>query len=242
METVNDLPILVCGFLGAGKSTMSARLRELGHEAEEVDGLLAPSVMASDQHRRVITVVDCANAKQHLEDPELGSLLRRQIEAAGLIALSRGDLSDPAPVHAMVEAIADCPVIDAPHGALSASDLDGLAASELNALSPADDLTAKFGTLEYRGGAIFRVEQAERLIANRPNGIERMTGILRTESGGMEVQLAGRMRQTQDVTLPAQTELVVRWRRAETAQAQIDLWFAEAVADSGHRRGLFGYR
>lgn len=235
-------PILVCGFLGAGKSTLVARLTDQGLPSEEVDGLLAPGAIAPGETRRVIAVVDCANAARLIEDPLIGSLLRRQIEAATLVALSRGDLLDPTPIREVVQTIGDCQTFNAPHGVLPEDALQGLEQREMATSLPKDNLKDAFGTWHYGGAASFGFEQAERLIANRPDGVERMEGVIRTDTGGLEVQVAGRMRQTQAVALPRQTELSVRWNLSATPQKRIDLWFAEAVADNGHKRGLFGYR
>lgn len=231
--------VLVCGLPGVGKTTLVDRLSAEGMDAQELTGLTAPAAEASGETMRVVTVVDCANFARQIEDGVTGQLLRRQIEAAGVIVLSRGDLADPAPVHAWLANAGAFSVVE-PNDAMWA--LQNLAPVVLGPTDPADDFRHAFGTWIYRGPAKLGLARAERLAEERPKGLIRLQGQILTEQGGLEIQVAGRVRQTRTVLAPTETELSAIWPKAVMRLSEVESWFAEAVADSSHAMGMFGYR
>ena len=233
--------VIVTGFLGAGKSCVVRGIQALGHDAREMPGLQAPGATMGGQSARVIAVVDGANAKRHLSDPLIAPLVTRQIASAGLVIVSRGDLAGVSDVVSEVSAMTSAPVVDVVQGAIETTQIDALMPQALADPQPEDDLTEAFETWHYSGPVTLRQDHAELLVAERPDGIERVAGIVRTKNGGVELQVAGRLRQTLDVARPAQTELSVIWPKGTVRRSDMDLWFTEAVVDSGHRRGLFGY-
>lgn len=235
-------PVVVCGFLGAGKTTLCAGLKAHGITAQELDGLMAPAALLAGAEARVITVVDCANLASQLEDAGVAPLLNRQIATAGLIVLSRSALASPEDACARLSALTDAPIVDAPPGALDAAALDQLPASLIPAQTPADDLSGAFELWEYLGAARLGHALAERLAEARPKGLTRLSGEIRTDKGGLEIEITGRVRQTRNIALPADTRLTARGPRGVLGRTALDNWFAEAVSDSGHGFGMFGYR
>jgi G3E family GTPase len=84
---------VVTGYLGAGKTTVLARLRELRPDDRlvETDGLAHPSEAAPFDD--LVCAVDAKHAVFHLDD---SSVCRAQIEAAGAIVLTKTELvADP---------------------------------------------------------------------------------------------------------------------------------------------------
>lgn len=231
-------PVLISGFLGAGKSALAARLDCAGIATAELDGLRAATTDTA-RHARVITVVDCANHARHWDDPLIGPLLRRQVQAAGLIALSRTDLADPAPARAALARVTDRTSVT------TAEVTDAIAGTPPSKLGPAtaeDDLTAAFDTWSYRGPVRLAAARAESLAEHRPEGTVRLKGQVRTDKGGLEIEVAGQVRQVRAVPAPAETSLVAFGPRTEFSTQTLDLWFAEAVSDSSHGLGIFSYR
>ena len=232
-------PLLVCGFLGAGKSAVLSRLGEAGIHATELDGLTAPSSGYAGQQAAVIAVMDCANFAWLIEDGLTGPLIRRQIEAAGLVVLSRADLADPEPVRNWLASEGATPVVEPSEVA------DAAAEMTTTVMGPSvqdDDLRASFERWSYHGPARLSFARAESLVEQRPKGVLRLAGCIRTDTAGMEVQITGRVRQTLKTTQPEGTELTAIWPKGSTRSSTLDNWFAEAVADSAHRMGMFGYR
>ena len=84
---------VVTGYLGAGKSAIAARLRELRPQDDirETDGLAHPA--EAGPFDDLVTAVDAKHAVFHLDD---SPVCRAQIEAAGAIVLTKTDLvADP---------------------------------------------------------------------------------------------------------------------------------------------------
>lgn len=80
---------VVTGYLGAGKSSIAAGLRELrpSDEIAETDGLAHPADAAPFDD--LVCAVDAKHAVFHLDD---SAVCRAQIEAAGAIVLTKTDL------------------------------------------------------------------------------------------------------------------------------------------------------
>lgn len=229
--------LLISGFLGSGKTTVGTIFATAGWEVEELDGLRAASASFGGTTAHVVTVVDCANAERQLADPALAPLIRRQIATAGVVVLSRTDIAPADPVRAEVATLTTAPVFETPLG--SAPEVPSMT---VPLPSPEDDLSDAFETWEYRGGARLGQKAAEKLAETRPKGLTRLSARIRTERGGLEIEIAGRVRQTQAIEPPEETALVARGPRTGFSRQTLDRWFAEAVADSSHSFGMFGYR
>lgn len=232
-------PVVVCGFPGAGKTELVSRLRAAGVEASELDGLMAPNSVNSAPVARVIAVADCANMPGQWRDHLVGPLLRRQFGAAHLVVLSRTDIADPAPVEAILREVTQRPVIDAP---AVVEALAGLEPAPLGPQQPEDDVTPKFHSWNYDGPAKLMLDRIDPVLESRPSGIVRMSGQIRTDKGGVEVEIAGRVRQTCAIRPPVQTSLTAIGPVEGMCRNELDLWFAEAVAASTSARGVFSYR
>lgn len=225
--------IWITGFLGAGKSTLAHALREQGVQTHETSGLETPP-----DGVYCIAVADAANLPQCLGDPLFAPLLREQIGMAGLIAVSRGDVIDPAPTIEAVRQITSKTIVEAPGGALDPGLLAGIELSSGTQM----DLTPRFAHWSYEGPSTLRLETAERLLEKRPDGLYRLSGTIRVEKGTLEVEIAGQVRQTRKLRAEGPTCLSGYGPRDRFRPAEMALSFAEAVSDSAARRGLFGYR
>lgn len=229
--------LLISGFLGSGKTMLGALFTGAGWEVEELDGLLAAPAVQGGAAAHVATVIDCANAERQWADPVVAPLIRRQVETAGIIVLTRTDIASADPVRAELATLTTAPVFEVP-----LSSPPDVPSAALPDPVPADDLSDAFETWEYRGGARLNHKTAESLAETRPKGLIRLSARLRTDGGGLEIEIAGRVRQTQAIEGPHETTLTARGPRAGFPRQTLDRWFAEAVADSSHSFGMFGYR
>ncbi|MFK7944445.1 MAG: hypothetical protein AB8B85_16230 [Paracoccaceae bacterium] len=234
-----NVPILVCGFLGAGKSDLVTKLTDAGFVASELEGLSAPSVANVPKDTRIIAIVDCANFGRQWDDPLIGPLLRRQIGASGLVALSRADLADPEPVRAILSNTGPGSVVN---NTEVTENLNLLLETTLGTPGPEDNLHNAFESWSYQGPARMRPDRAERLAEDRPKGLVRLVARIATDAAGVEIQIAGRVRQTAPISAREQTEITAIWPVGVVRRSAMDLWFAEAVADSSHGFGMFNYR
>lgn len=231
-------PILVTGFLGAGKSTLVSHLREiLGVVAEEMDGLSDP---ATCQPAPMICAADAVNIARWLDDPLCAPLVRQQITCAGLVVLLRSDLVDPTTAQETLAALTKEPVVTTPFGVVTAHTLSNLVPRPRS--EQVGDLTSDFAEWSYVGSAILQSGLLETVLERRPKGIYRLSGVVRTPEGGLEVDTVGRSRQTKLVERPADTELRARGPKTLFNPTDMDIRFAEAVSDSISQSGAFSYR
>jgi len=228
-------PVLVTGFLGAGKSRAARALAGLA-AITEWPGLQSPAPGAVP----VLAVADAANWARQMADDLAAPLIRAQIGAAAAVLIARADLVDAAPVRQALARLTDAAVLDGP-------DVDP--AAVLAALrsgrpegAPAVDLTDGFRRWEYRGPARLQADLAEALAADRPAGLYRLTGAIRTDRGGLAVEVTGQVRETRITADPGQTRLVGWGRRDRLGARDLDLWFGRQAAEAAARTGLFGHR
>lgn len=104
------------------------------------------------------------------------------------------------------------------------------------------DLHDRYLTWTYAGAATFRTSSAEALAEDRPPGLYRLSGTLRTDRGGLAIERSGKVRETRPVPEVAETNLVAWARKDRTDRQSLDFWFAEHAAAAAHRAGWFGYR
>ena len=229
--------ILITGFLGAGKSAVRGHLaNRTDATIIEVPGLQTPTP-TDPAPRAIIGVADAANLVQGLADPVLGPLLTAQIQAADLIVLTRSDLTAPGPAQKALAELTDQPIIDAPFG-----DTDlALPPHRGTPITPVD-LSDQFVTWSYQGPATLTHIQAELLLEHRPKGITRISGTVRTDQGGLDLQLAGQVRQTIPIDDPGETTLTAIGRKGTFRKMEMDLTFGERTAASAHLTGLFSHR
>lgn len=231
------MAIVVTGFLGAGKSALADRVRAcLDEPVEEVDGRAVPPGGCP-----AVAVADAANLAACLDDTVIGPLVEAQIGAAGLVVLTRTDIVDAAPAMAALARITDAPVVEVPPGPLP----EGLAA-RLGDLPPGPPARSAapvaFAEWRYAGPAGLGEKALEALLAGRPGGLYRLSGRVRSGRAGIEVEVAGRLRQTRAVPAPAETALVAIGPKARFRPDEMALRFSEAVAAGGWLAGLFGHR
>lgn len=166
-------------------------------------------------------------------DPALAGLA-----AADAILIARGDVVDPAPAEALVRGIARGPI----HA--TGSDPAGWLAAGAAAGAPpaAPPPPAAFGTWSYAGAARIRAADVDRMLEQRPAGVYRMNGILRTESGGRKIDVVGRTRQVRECRQPDDTMVVASGPRGSFREGEVALHCTEFWASGAHMLGLFGHR
>lgn len=184
-----------------------------------------------------------------MADPLIEALIRAQIAAADAVVVSRADLVDAAPIIAALSAFG--PAVVRP-GPLAPTDVEALIrdlfAASGHAERPTDgpdlttdlttDLTPAFIAWDYAGAATFRHNLAEDIAAKRPPGLYRLSGTVRTDRGGMVIDLTGKVRETRPSDDPVETRLNAWARRDKTSRTDLDFWFSEHAAASAHRAGL----
>lgn len=232
--------ILITGFLGAGKSALAAHLRtHTGATASviEVNGLCTPDPSPGPV-QAIVAVADAANLPTTLADALVGHLISAQIRMADVVVVTRSDATDPQPTVDAVKKLTDSPVLIVPHGKIDPADLPPHQAKP----RPNIELTPQFQHWEHSGRVTFKAEQAETLLERRPKGIYRIWGQVRTDVGGLDLQLAGRVRQITKVDRPDDTHLQALGPKTAFKRFQMDGLFSEYAAASAHLSGLFSHR
>lgn len=238
--------IFVTGFLGAGKTTLAQHLRSQPGVADlrviEVDGLKTREAIANEfaghPVRAVIAVADTVNFTKMVEDRLAGPLITAQISAADAVVVTRSDATDPQPTLDALSGLTDRPVLVAPHGDINLADVP----THAGISGPNIDLTAKFEAWNYLGPASLNSEQAEALLERRPKGIYRIWGQVKTDTGGLDLQLIGRARQITKIDSPPETRLHALGPKADFRRFEMDGVFSTYAAASAHLSGLFGHR
>jgi len=236
--------ILITGYLGAGKTTLAQHLRALPKGADrqiiEVNGLKTYDADEFARHpiQAVIAVVDAVNFPKIVKDRTVGPLISTQITAADAIAVTRSDATDPQPTMDILSELTDDPILVAPHGRVDLADLP----PHTRKSGPTIDLTANFETWNYTGPATLNSEQAEMLLEQRPKGIYRIWGQVKTDAGGLDLQLIGRARQITKIDTPFETQLHALGLKADFRRFEMDGVFSTYAAASAHLAGLFGHR
>ncbi len=245
--TYPSATILITGYPGAGKSRLIDWLGDPGDravaivEAHGLSDLSDEADAARTAHRPVraiIALADAVNLQATLQSDHSGPFTRAQIAGANLIVLSRTDVIDAAAARAALSAITQAPVIDRPD--LTWDSIDNLDRSPgTEALDIASPAATEWS---YAGPAQLRARDIDEILEQRPAGLYRVSGMIRTESGAVEVEIAGRVRQTRPVEDPGETCLSGLSPGRIADRRSIDLWFTEAVASSAHLMGGFSYR
>lgn len=217
----------VTGFLGAGKTRVVAALQDAGIAAQELDGRVAPDGLVP-----ALAVVDAVNLTTQLDTPEIAPLVRAQIRAAGQIVISRGDIVDPAPARAAVQSITSAPIGDAP----------ALPDADAAPIFDTMDMTGQFAVWTYDGPAQLLADRLDDMLARRPAGIYRMAGTVLTDKGPVEIQIAGRVRQTTRAPEATATRLRALGLKTEFRKTAMDLLFGEEVTAASYAAGRFGHR
>lgn len=239
--TKTEHVVLVTGFLGAGKSTIAKHLSSAGDASPvEVSGLLTGGSFDRSNWvpRSVICAVDAANLQAQLDDPQLQGLVRAQIAEADLLVLTRTDLVEAAPALNLLKALTDTDIIAEPFGKVPSDALPLVRTREWSAV----DLTDQFTSWSYDGPAKITPENAEAFLADRPAGVYRLCGVASSGTKGLELELAGRVRQTKPLKKAASTHLTALGLKRRFHVHDIDAVFSEKVAASVSRASLFGYR
>lgn len=231
--------IYLTGFLGAGKTRLRRRLLEDGApDLTELDGLADPAPFRDQTPQAVVVcVADAVNFDRQTGDAGLSALVHHQIRCSDCVAVSRTDLVDAGPVLDRLGSLTGVPVVPA-----DALDWRTLRTAGSTGAMTAQDLTDSFLTWRYQGPAVLSPAQAERLMERRPKGVYRLSGQLRVPGGGLEVELAGRFRQTLPIADPGETVLSARGPKARFSRHEMDVLFAELMADSAFRAGIFNHR
>jgi hypothetical protein len=212
------------------------RIKEAGGLEPTVEAIARIQVGADAPSTHVIAVVDGANAGAVLTTSHSGDYLRTEIAAADLVLISRGDVVDTAPVKSAMGKITTAPVVDARE--LTQEHLDAIAPRPRTAGAPPPPATA----WSYAGAAQLRSRDIDRILETRPDGLYRLSGAVRTETGGIAIEIAGRARETRRIDEPGETRLAALSPGCAVSSRALDLWFSEAVASGSHLLGRFSYR
>lgn len=235
--------ILITGYPGAGKSRLAGRLSEFaGLRAAEAAGLEttedAAARLASTcpPIKTVICVADAVNLLATLETDHSGAFAHAQIAAADLVAITRGDVVEVTDVADRVTTITPAPVIDA-------REITVEMLTEITAQAQASHVAPPKATeWSYNGPAQIRDRDVDRVLEGRPSGLYRLSGELRTDKGGLAVDIVGRARETRRIDDPGETRLSALSPGCIADRRSIELWFMDAVASSTHLMGGFSYR
>lgn len=241
--------IIVTGFLGAGKTALTEHLvGKLGTDPIdilEVNGLTTAakkiSDISNDPTRRVHSVIalaDAANLPGMIEDHIAGPLIAAQIASADAVVITRSDVTEATPTQEAIAKLTDGPVIIAPHAQIAPADLPQHADTSV----PDIDLTPEFETWDYTGPATLQSDQAEALLERRPKGVYRIAGQVKTDQGGLDLQLIGRARQITKIDRPTETRLHALGPKANFRRFEMDSVFSTYAAASAHLSGLLGHR
>lgn len=133
----------------------------------------------------VATLANAATLPRLIADKYVGSLVRRQLRAADLVALTATDLADPGPVRAIAAAHApDAPVVEAPFGAIAPELLLGPDARPCGRYSlEASALPPWFCTATWKPGGPVSTDAFHTALDRLPPEIHRLKGFLRDPSG-----------------------------------------------------------
>ncbi len=237
--------IFITGYLGSGKSTLAQHLGTQPDSADlqivEIDGLKTHQAglneIAEHPVRAVIAVADAANFPKMVEDRLAGPLISAQIASADTIVVTRPDATDPQPTLDALSKLTQTPVLVAQHGRIDLADVPPHADKS----GPAIDLAPEFEAWDYIGPATLNSEQAEALLERRPKGIYRIWGQIKTDTGGLDLQLIGRARQITKIDRPTETQLHALGPKANFRRLEMDSVFSTYAAASAHLSGLFGH-
>lgn len=234
----NRKPILITGFLGAGKTRLAKTLTDGDTwDPIELAGTIDP--LESAEYRTdapLICVADAANLRTVLKTPALGPLVEHQLRCADLVLLSRTDIVDDGPALDLVVAITDAPVVR------NADQIVEVSTPARKDFQPMNVASPSFTFWQYRGPLVLQPEQAERLSEARPKACYRLSGIVQTGTGGLEIEIAGRFRQTRPVADPGETLLSGIGLSAQFRQMDMDVLLSELASDAAARRWIFNHR
>lgn len=259
--------ICVTGFLGAGKSHAAEMLApgrvaaigapddlpaalavsdEAGPAVLELDGLGTASVLVGHLPPgtvpRVIAVADGVNLCACLRDPTRAPLIEAQLGAADVIVLSRGDIRDVGDAREALASRFEAPVIDIAADGLSVEEVMRASCRDAWRDAPPVDMKGDFRVWSYAGAAILTPEAAEAFLKGRPAGSYRISGQARLPSGGLDLQVYGRGRQTAGCPAPEETRIVAIGQRPDFSKRAMDLAWSEAVMQSSYQTGAIACR
>lgn len=223
-------PLLITGYPGAGKSHVASHLD--GWVVTELDGWRDPLDEAGDAP--ILCVADVVNLNATLKDPLAAALIRHQLAVADAVVLARTDLVDAAAVRDQVIHMTEAPLVEA-------GELPGLVPRS-NRPGPIGGLEANMETWHYHGPLCLTAPMAEKLAERRPKGAYRLCGQVLTAEGGLEIEIAGRFRQTRPIRDPGETRLQAWGLKPGFRARDMDVFLSELAADSAARRNQFRYR
>ncbi len=245
----------IIGFLGAGKSTFITRADSLGIGAQtetrfdesstatlwelapDQEPALAPPPIAGAPVCKPIVVVDAVNFRSTSQDQRVAPWLFAMMRFAAATVINKTDLED-------IKKVRDALNTAGIENAMDARDDGAIRQAVRNAMHTANTsaptVISKPVNLchwTYCGAAQLDARSIDAVLASRPKGAFRMCGIIRTETSGLGVDIAGRARQTRATPQPDETRLAVTGLRSDIQNADLDVWFTQAVVDSAHRLG-----
>ncbi len=248
-----SLTVIVSGFLGAGKSRIVATLARASETLAgpdrariiEADALCDPVTgahgLSPGAEVVVVTAADAVNLEACLDDATCAPLITTQLRAADCVALTRTDAVDSSGARAALATLVDAPVIDAAEAPIT---LEAVLAGRRPRAAAGDpvDMRNAFCSWNYRGPAILEPTPAAELLRDRPAGVYRLSGLARTGSAGIDLQVFGRGRQTQTVAQPDETWITAIGPRAVFRPRAMDWAFSQAVAASAYLTGMISCR
>lgn len=182
----------------------------------------------------VVTMADAQGLPDLLRNPHVREQVQRQLQQADLIALSRTDVVDAAPVQRTLAQLTPAPVVAAPHGQLNVLPL-------LHALDVAPP--SAHAMAEPAHGSVFAqwtaqcaqalpAQAVDAWLANLPPSVLRLKGWVTDDHGTREVQRVGQRLVQRRVDARSGSQLVAIGLAAQgfDAGAMQSAWMACAAA------------
>lgn len=196
------------------------------HLIIEASGIADPAVIANAAiaepemiYGGIVTLVDALNAPDLLNDPDVSEHVAQQIRAADLVLLSKTDDPDPALLQQLAQLGARKPQLcdETP----LADMLFGIAPK------PRGRATAPhpaYTTWQYESDApVDRRVMGDKL-AERPEGLYRLKGFIKTNDGGYRVHVVGRYVEAKRAEV-SRTQLVALGPANRISRDDIDRWW-----------------
>jgi hypothetical protein len=210
----------------------------------EASGLCDPRALRAglppDTPVRIAVAADAVNIAAGLANVTFAPLLIAQLRAAAVVVVTRADVVDPSEARDAVRTVTGAPIIDLRDPALC----QAILAADPSAPTDPDptEFAQDYRIWTYSGPSVLTAEAAETLLSDRPPGTYRLKGRALTASGGLDLQVFGRGRQTAAIDAPPATELVAIGHRSLFLPREMDRAFAEAAIAAAYSQGVIACR
>ena len=182
-----------------------------------------------------ILIVDAVAARTVLKTG--ASLEPRTFDDIDLLVISKGDLVDHSDVAAHLRDLTAAPVVGAHHGTLPEDALPPVNRRELRL---PDNPAQPFWS--YTGAAEFSEQAADRFIVQRPAGIGRLKGRVKSGKFGLDLDVSGRARSVTPCQSPPETILFATGDPQDFRESELAWHLAETASMDVSRRRMFSRR